>query len=301
MKIHRAKIFGFSLLLTGLALCGAGLWLLLSPAQYRATVTIIVLTDMIIDDVDVQKTHPGGSVYDPYYVASTSERIQSEAVLTNVVAALNLNDIWGRKYSRGNRFETDQTVKLLKKRIRVQTASRTLRMSISVTSEDPHEAATIANAVAKAFAKYRMEKHRQLNIQGIQTLTELYQTEEEEIQRVQTNVNFLRQECKITNDVPLPQLQPEHNAALPGQPYWEEKRKLEKLLDFHKLIAAKIEASKLDLDIPRSPPVEIVDMATPPKSPVGPNRPLGGLLFAVGLFLSVGGLFLLKSSGRPSA
>lgn len=40
MQILRTKILGLTLLLGGLVLCGAGLWLLLSPAQYQATVRI---------------------------------------------------------------------------------------------------------------------------------------------------------------------------------------------------------------------------------------------------------------------
>ena len=57
-----------------------------------------------------------------------------------------------------------------------------------------------------------------------------------------------------------------------SQPYWTEKRKLANLLEFHKLLAAKIESEKLDLEIPKSSIVDITDPAQPGKSPVKPNK-----------------------------
>jgi uncharacterized protein involved in exopolysaccharide biosynthesis len=290
MKIHRAKILGFFLLLAGLALCGAGLWLLLSPAQYQAVARL---------QLDYPKSsEPHG--YDEDFIPIETEVIESETVLGKVVRNLNLNDQWGKKNAGGSQLKTDQIVLLLKKRVKVEAIPHTPYMDISFTSKDPGEAAEIANAIAEVYREFRFEQWRQVAIHEIRVLTELYQKDEEQIHAVQTNVERLRVECKITNDIPPPQLQPEHNSALPGQPYWEEKRKLETMLDFHKLLAAKIEASKLDLKIPRISPFKIVDPATPQKSPIGPNRLLGALLFVTGFFLSVGGFLLLKPSRRPS-
>ena len=39
--------------------------------------------------------------------------------------------------------------------------------------------------------------------------------------------------------------------SIRGQPYWEEKRKLGNMMDFHKLLAAKIEAENSILQIPK--------------------------------------------------
>ena len=51
-----------------------------------------------------------------------------------------------------------------------------------------------------------------------------------------------------------------------GQPYWESKRKLDNLIDLHKLLAAKITSENLDLSIPKSTMVTIVDQAQPAQS-----------------------------------
>jgi len=61
--------------------------------------------------------------------------------------------------------------------------------------------------------------------------------------------------------------------AIRGQPYWNEKRKLENMIEFHKLLAAKIESEKLDVEIPKSSIVEITDPAQPGEFPVKPNKP----------------------------
>jgi len=80
-----------------------------------------------------------------------------------------------------------------------------------------------------------------------------------------------------------------------GQPYWEEKRKFENKLEFHKLLAAKIEAEKLDLEIPRTAMVEIIRQAEPAKDPVSPNKPLNiSLGIVVGLVLGVALAFFIE-------
>jgi uncharacterized protein involved in exopolysaccharide biosynthesis len=91
MKIHRTKILGFTLLLAGLALCGAGLWLLLSPAQYQATARI----KLELDAGDIMGNGQG-MPYDPYFIQTEFEVMQSQIVLGKVVEALNLNAEWGK-------------------------------------------------------------------------------------------------------------------------------------------------------------------------------------------------------------
>ena len=80
-----------------------------------------------------------------------------------------------------------------------------------------------------------------------------------------------------------------------GQPYWEEKRKLEDLVDLHKVLYAKIESEKLDLNIPKTAMVEITRQAEPGKDPVRPNKPLNIILgIVVGLIVGVGLAFFIE-------
>jgi capsular exopolysaccharide synthesis family protein len=80
-----------------------------------------------------------------------------------------------------------------------------------------------------------------------------------------------------------------------GQPYWEAKRKLETMLNFHQLLATKIEAERLDSQIPRTQMVEIVRRAEPGKDPVRPNKTLNIVLgVVVGLVVGIGLAFFIE-------
>ncbi|HUA37902.1 MAG TPA: polysaccharide biosynthesis tyrosine autokinase [Candidatus Sulfopaludibacter sp.] len=79
------------------------------------------------------------------------------------------------------------------------------------------------------------------------------------------------------------------------QPYWEEKRKLETMLDFHRLLTTKIEAEKIDMNIPKTGMVEIVRRAEPGKDPVRPNKTLNIVLgVVVGLIVGIGLAFFIE-------
>jgi hypothetical protein len=82
--------------------------------------------------------------------------------------------------------------------------------------------------------------------------------------------------------------------AVRGQPYWEEKRKLANLEDYHRLLAIKIETEKIDLAIPRTSTDQTV-IAEPGKAPVRPNKTLNitlGLIF--GLIVGIGLAFFIE-------
>ena len=188
----------------------------------------------------------------------------------------------------------------------------TKTIKINYSSEDPNEAATIANAIAKAYSDYRLVRWQQMTQTGIRTLEELYKEEENQIRVNQRSVDLLREKFKIDKEdeaesnlvlgfaktitpTELEQLRKKFNEQ---RPFWDEKRKLRSLEEFHKALATKIEAEKSFFQIPKNPVVEFVDAAKPPEFPVGPNRWLGATMFAIGLLPTVGGILLLKSSCR---
>ena len=83
--------------------------------------------------------------------------------------------------------------------------------------------------------------------------------------------------------------------AIRGQPYWNEKRKLENMIEFHKLLAAKIESEKLDVKIPKTSIVEITDPAQPGEYPVKPNKTLNIVLgVIIGLIMGVSLAFFIE-------
>jgi capsular exopolysaccharide synthesis family protein len=89
--------------------------------------------------------------------------------------------------------------------------------------------------------------------------------------------------------------QKDQDEAVRGQPYWQEKRHRASLIEFHNLLAAKIEQEKLDLAIPKSSMVTMVDEAKPGIAPVKPNKPLNiALGLIIGLIMGVGLAFFIE-------
>jgi len=87
----------------------------------------------------------------------------------------------------------------------------------------------------------------------------------------------------------------DEDEAVRGQPYWEAKRRLANMVDFHKIFDARIKAEQIDLAIPKSTMVQITKKAEPGKEPVKPNKPLNialGLIF--GLIVGVGLAFFIE-------
>lgn len=80
-----------------------------------------------------------------------------------------------------------------------------------------------------------------------------------------------------------------------GQPYWQAKRRLNTLLDLHKLLQAKITNEKVDLTLPKTQMVTVVDEAHPGKSPDKPNKTLYITLgVIIGLLVGIGLAFFIE-------
>jgi capsular exopolysaccharide synthesis family protein len=79
------------------------------------------------------------------------------------------------------------------------------------------------------------------------------------------------------------------------QPYYNAKRDLDQLRDLHKLLYSKIEAERLEQEIPKTTMVQVTDRAEPGKAPVKPNKTVNivlGLIF--GLIMGVGLAFFIE-------
>jgi capsular polysaccharide biosynthesis protein len=139
MKSPITLLAGIILILGGLALGGAGAFYLVQPQIFEAETEILV-------------SKPGSPrVFDALFVKTEAERIQSPAVLTNVIADLDLNDVWGKKYNRGQRMSDSDVERLL--RVDCLPIRNSDAIEVKVRSEDPAEAAALANAIAR---NYRM-------------------------------------------------------------------------------------------------------------------------------------------------
>lgn len=372
----------------------------------------------------------GGTIsYDPYFIQTEFEMIQSDSILGKVVENLDLNNAWGKKYGGGTRLTTGEATSLLKNRLDLRPVRNTSLIEIRVFSEKPDEAAKIANEIAIVYKKHRVDQRKEMSQGGIKALEDRFLAQEEKVYVAQTNVDYLRKELNISDAMasgegPSPLMTaetlrrveamriesrtewvrqhtllnhlkelkkeigpeglaqaiptaatdpllsslldrltladqglvviqkeygPEHAEVLKtkaavedlhskitnrvdgimlglearvsslktsledlekevdkaktndianatqSRPYYEAKRKLDELQRFRQILDMKIAAEKIDVELPKTMMVEIVDSAKPGLKPVRPNKPLNiALGIIIGLVVGIGLAFFIE-------
>jgi len=131
------------------------------PEVYASTARIKIERVVPVEPGKLQAT------YDPYYIQTEFEVIQSELILNPVVQGLDLNSVWGRKYQNGERLKTSETIALLKSRLALRPVRGTSLVQIRAFSEDRAEAANIANAIAQAYTDYAARKSNTMQVQMV--------------------------------------------------------------------------------------------------------------------------------------
>ena len=80
-----------------------------------------------------------------------------------------------------------------------------------------------------------------------------------------------------------------------SRPYFEAKRTLDELQRFRQILDMKIASEKIDVELPKTMMVEVVDKAVPGVRPVRPNKPLNiALGIIIGLVVGVGLAFFIE-------
>jgi len=170
MKTLRMSLEGIVFLLVGAVLSSAGIFMLARPNEYRAVVRIKVHRD-------VQPARPGDPVvYDPYFIQTEFEVIQSEVVLGKVVEKLDLTSEWGKKRAAGDTLTPVEAIGLLKRQMDLRPVRNTELIEIGVSSDDPAEAAKLANTIAETFRDFRLEQNRLLKTEAEKANSRLLET-----------------------------------------------------------------------------------------------------------------------------
>ena len=168
------------------------------PESYASAARIKVERD----STDVSGIGDRGGLmsgYDPYFIQTEFEVIQSEVILGKVIELLDLNTLWGRKYAGGEKLKTDETRAILKGRLDLRPVRSTSLIEIRVFSEDKDEAANIANAIAKAYRNHRLDQRRELTLGGIKTLEDRFTEQENKVKTIQDDLERFRKELKISD------------------------------------------------------------------------------------------------------
>ncbi len=135
----------------------------LLPETFFSTARIKVERDK--SDIEELSGKGGFNPYDPYFIQTEFEVIQSQLVLEPVIQHLNLETPWGQRYAAGNKATTLETLQLLKRRIELRPVRGTALIDIGVFSEVREETAELANAIAESYVNYLSTRSRALNEQ----------------------------------------------------------------------------------------------------------------------------------------
>ncbi len=181
---------------------------LLEPS-YQSSAKIEVHRDMSDISADLQigsraQLLGGGPSYDPYFIQNEFEVIQSEAILTNVIKDLGLQEKWGKKYGRN--FESIQmSLKWLRGHLDVAPKRNTQIIEIRVASsiggneaeQSKAEARDIANKIAERYKTYRVDLRKKLSEEGIKSLKVSLSELQAKLDNAQSNVDFLRVKLEV--------------------------------------------------------------------------------------------------------
>ena len=183
---------GLTLLAVGCVLLVTGACLMLITETYTGTARIRVEREQPVIPLGGQQI-PGA--YDPYFIQTEFEVLQSQVILGKVIEDLKLNEVWGKKYPHVLR--TAETMELLKHQMDLRPVRNTSIIEIRVYDEDPQEAARIANTIARVYADYRARKREDLTGAGVEALLAGLKEQNALVAQAQSNVDRLRAELKI--------------------------------------------------------------------------------------------------------
>ena len=173
------------------------------PESYSSTARIRIERDATdINPIDYRGALPGGA-YDPYFIQTEFEVIQSQVILTNVISKLNLSHEWGIKYGNGTDLSMVDTLELLRHSIDLSPVRNTSLIEIRVFSHDKDEAANIANTIATVYRQYRLQQNREDTLNGIKALQASWDEQTNKVHDAQERVDKLRTELQVYDPDPM--------------------------------------------------------------------------------------------------
>jgi Mg-chelatase subunit ChlD len=171
------------------------------------------------DIAQIDGTAERFNAYDPYFIQTESETIQSEAILGKVVAELKLDELWAKQKGTGAKLKTNEAIAMLRGRLDLRPVRNTTLLEIRAKSDKPEEAAQIANAVATAYKQSRLDKDYRLMTGGIEELEKHSAMQDEKIRQAKVELERLRTELNISDTDagtdPTPIRKPSTNAPIP--------------------------------------------------------------------------------------
>jgi succinoglycan biosynthesis transport protein ExoP len=140
----------------------------------------------------------GPAAFDPYFIQTEFEKIQSQKVLAKVVAKCELTEEWSR-INGGKPLNEIEARKILKKAIDIRQFRNTSIIELRAYDREPLMAQKIANALAEEYQSHRTDAQKTRVELGIKALTGKMDTYNVNIAAMQADVDKLRVDLGISD------------------------------------------------------------------------------------------------------
>jgi succinoglycan biosynthesis transport protein ExoP len=176
------------------------------PKVYVASTRILVRRDT--PDVPLNQQQQGVlNTYDPYFLRTQFEIIQSSPILHEVIRNLRLNELFGRVYNdTGAPFDLQETSKILTRTMKVQQFRDTNLIEIRIFRSSHRttrkaaceEAARIANEIAAVYRDQRMKVIRDEKRRGLDALNEAFLKQQKKVEDLEKKLEESRKDLDLT-------------------------------------------------------------------------------------------------------
>lgn len=164
------------------------------PKIYAAQARIEVNQDTV--DIDpFNPTAVGGGYYDPYFLRTQYEVIQSKPILYEVINRLNLQEVWSD--GEEEKLPKDKAYKILRSSLDVNQYRDTNLIALTARREDPKEAARIANELADVYRDKRIDLKYKEMTRAMDALSRELEKQREKVSLAEQQVEDIRQELDI--------------------------------------------------------------------------------------------------------
>jgi polysaccharide biosynthesis transport protein len=147
---------------------------------------------------DIDPFNPAGSGlrgYDPYFLRTQYEIIQSKPILYEVINRLNLQEVWSRDEEK---LPKEIAYKILRSSLDVSQYRDTNLIALTARREDPQEAARVANELAEVYRDVRIDQKYQEMTRAMDALSRELEKQREKVSLAEQQVEDIREELDIT-------------------------------------------------------------------------------------------------------
>ncbi|HRZ13452.1 MAG TPA: polysaccharide biosynthesis tyrosine autokinase [Kiritimatiellia bacterium] len=169
---------------------------LMLPKTFMADARILVREDSLDVDVFERQAILG---YNPVFMRTQYEMIQSRQILYQVINNLNLQQVWGEEINEdGAALDRENTYRILSRSVKVEQFRETSMITIQVYRESSEEAAQIANEIASVYRDFRLSSKRREIKRAVEALEQELKKQQDKVDLAEQEVERIRSELGLS-------------------------------------------------------------------------------------------------------